>query len=213
MCYLRAPNIGARLACCRPPSIRSPSPATHRIEKHETVPLYQLREIHGHEHGQHHYPHQPPLQYTTHGTSRVRHHPIVLFCVASLAPTAAGVAVAAQASFSITTLTSNGSPPTSPSRLPAGELSRGGDVGLGLLAHRLRTQYCAAWVGVGGWIAPGPAVVLRGPKGGYHRRCRSEELFLAGGLARCAWDGTHHADVTLHKCGYLFSRAHVVGLG
>lgn len=66
--------------------------------------------------------HQPPMQCIPNGTSRVRQHPIVLLCVASLAPTDAGVAVAAQASYSITTLPSNGSPPTSPTRLPAGIL-------------------------------------------------------------------------------------------
>lgn len=39
------------------------------------------------------------------------------------------------------------------------------------------------------------------------------ELILAGGLARSHVMDHITADVTLHKCGYLFSRAHVVDLG
>lgn len=176
--HLRAPNIGARLACCRPLSIRSPSLTTHRIKKQETVPLYQLRKIHGH--GRHHYPHQPPLQCMPHGTSRVRQHPIVLFCVAFLAPTDAGVAVAAQASFSITTLTSNGSPLTSPSRLPAGEFSKGWATSVSAFYYTVcPTQHLAAWVGCG-WVDLRRALLWSsgGQRGkGYHRRCRSENFF------------------------------------
>lgn len=85
------------------------------------------------------------------------------YCIASLAPTNVGVTIAAQDSCSITTLTSNDSPPTSPTRLPAGILRVTTLVSAFL--HRLSDLALAAWVDVGEWIVPGPAVVLRG-KGG-----------------------------------------------
>lgn len=100
----------------------------------------------------------------------------MLFCVASLAPTDAGVAVAAQASYSITTLPSNGSPPTSSTRLPAG-FSRGGDAGLGLTTPSVWTSIG----GAGGCVCVGLYRTLRwfsgGAKGACRRRCRSENLF------------------------------------
>lgn len=103
-------------------------------------------------------------------------HPIVLSCIVSLAPTDAGVAVAAQASDSITTLPSNGSPPTSLTNCRP-EILQGVTMLASAFLHRLPDPALAAWVDVGVWIAPGPAVVLRGPKGKCRRRCHSANFF------------------------------------
>jgi hypothetical protein len=99
----------------------------------------------------------------------------VLLCVAPLAPTNVGVTIAAQDSCSITTLTANGSPPTSPTRLPAGIL-RVTTLVLGPFYTVCPTwHWRRGWMWVGGFV-PGPAVVLRG-KGACRRPCRSESFF------------------------------------
>lgn len=113
--------------------------------------------------------------------------------------------------YSITTLPSNGSPPTSSTRLPAG-FSRGGNAGLGLTTP-------SAWTSIGGaggcvWVGlHGPCGGSQGAPKGHVVDGVAPRTYLAGGLARSHVMDHITADVTLHKCGYLFSRAHVVGLG
>lgn len=66
--------------------------------------------------------------------------------------------------YSITTLPSNGSPPTSSTRLPAG-FSRGGKL-VSAFLHRLPGPALAARVDVCGWVCTGPCGGSQGaPKG------------------------------------------------
>lgn len=108
----------------------------------------------------------------------------MLLCVASLAPTNVGVIINCypRHGYLITTVTSNGSPPTSATRLPAGILRVRALVSVFL--HRLSDLALAAWVDVGEWIDTGPCGGSQGQRGIVVDGIAPRHIFLAGGLAR-----------------------------